>query len=304
MAYVDAPGFGIVLRILSGVLMAGMYVSVKAVSDGVPLGEIVFFRAFFALIPLLVFLWWRNEFPHGMATKRPKEHLLRSVFGVVSLFASFAALARLNVAEAVLIAQLSPMLTAVAAVFILSERLTVWRVLGLTLGFGGVILLVWPDIGGATFERVRIIGIVLGLVSAVLSALSLIMVRSLNRTESPGAIALYFVLASMACALLTVPWGWVVPQGNTLLLLIAAGLFGGFAHIAMTLSFRYAEASRLAPFEYIALLWPVMADLLIFRVSLSTGFLLAAPLVLAGAAVAAMEGGKRRSASSVSGSGR
>ena len=295
MSYVDQPRFGIVLRILSGVLMAGMYVSVKAVSDRVPLGEIVFFRAFFALIPLLVFLWWRNEFPHGLITKRPKEHLLRSVFGVVSLFASFAALARLSVAEAVLIAQLSPMLTAVAAVFILSERLTIWRVLGLALGFGGVIMLVWPDLGGGTLERVRIIGIVLGLVSAALSALSLIMVRSLNRTESPGAIALYFVIASMACALLTLPWGWIVPQGKTLLLLIAAGLFGGFAHIAMTLSFRYAEASRLAPFEYIALLWPLLADLIIFRLSLSTGFLLAAPLVLAGAAVAAMEGSKRSS---------
>lgn len=87
--------------------------------------------------------------------------------------------------------------------------------------------------------------------------------------------------------------GWIVSHGNTLYLLIVAGLFGGFAHIALTLSFRYAEASRLAPFEYIALLWPLLADMLIFRLSLTSGFLLAAPLVLAGAAVAAMEGGSQ-----------
>lgn len=293
MSYVDKPGLGIALRIVSGVLMAGMYVSVKAVSDDVPLGEIVFFRAFFALIPLLLFLWWRSEFPHGMATQRPYDHLLRSVFGVVSLFASFAALARLSVAEAVLIAQLSPMLTAVAAVYILSERLTLWRVLGVAVGFIGVVVLVWPDLGAGALERVRIVGVLLGLLSAALSALSIIMVRSLNRTESPGAIALYFVIASMACALLTLPWGWVVPQGSALLMLIAAGLFGGFAHIAMTLSFRYAEASRLASYEYVALLWPLLADLLIFRLSLSASFLLAAPLVLAGAAVASIEGRTR-----------
>lgn len=293
MSYVDKPGLGIVLRIVSGVLMAGMYVSVKAVSDDVPLGEIVFFRAFFALIPLLLFLWWRSEFPHGMATQRPYDHLLRSIFGVVSLFASFAALARLSVAEAVLIAQLSPMLTAVAAVYILSERLTLWRVLGVAVGFIGVVVLVWPDLGAGALERVRIVGVLLGLLSAALSALSIIMVRSLNRTESPGAIALYFVIASMACALLTLPWGWVVPQGNALLMLIAAGLFGGFAHIAMTLSFRYAEASRLASYEYVGLLWPLLADLLIFRLSLSASFLLAAPLVLAGAAVASIEGRTR-----------
>ncbi len=301
MSYVDKPGTGILLRILSGVLIAGMYVSVKAVSNDVPLGEIVFFRAFFALIPLLLFLVWRNEFPRGLKTRRPADHLLRSLFGVVSLFTSFAALARLNVAEAVLIAQLSPMLTAVVAVIILAERLTIWRILGLMLGFTGVVVLVWPDLDGGAFERVRMIGIVLALVSAALSAFSLVMVRSLNRTESPGAIALYFVLASMACALLTIPWGWIVPHGKTLLLLICAGLFGGFAHIAMTLSFRYAEASRLAPFEYIALLWPILADLFIFRLALSDGFLLATPLVLAGALVAAMEAGKPRTASVLSG---
>ena len=138
-------------------------------------------------------------------------------------------------------------------------------------------------------NEVRLAGYVFGFGAAVLSALALIMVRSLNRTESPGAIALYFVLASMIGALFTVPFGWVMPSGWTVLLLIGAGLFGGFAHIAMTLAFRYAEATRLAPFEYIALLWPVLADLLIFRLPLSASFLLAMPLVLIGAAVAAAE---------------
>ena len=304
MSYVDQPRFGIVLRILSGVLMAGMYVSVKAVSDDVPLGEIVFFRSFFAIIPLVLFLFLRNEFPQGLATKRPGGHLLRSSFAVVALFTSFAAIARLSVAEAILIAQLSPMITAVAAVFILSERLTVWRVLGLALGFGGVVMLVWPGLGGGELEQVRLFGIALALVSAALSALSLIMVRSLSSTENPGAIALYFVLAAMACSLFTIPGGWIVPHGTTLLVLISAGLFGGFAHIAMTLSFRYAEASRLAPFEYIALLWPLLADLLIFRLPLSASFLLAAPLVLAGAAVAAVESRKRKTTAPVSGAGR
>ncbi|MEO0913631.1 MAG: DMT family transporter, partial [Pseudomonadota bacterium] len=255
----DRPSWGIGLRLLSGFLMVGMFVSVKAVSDDVPLGEIVFFRSFFALIPLVVFLWVRREFPGGLATKRPGAHLFRSIFGALALFTSFAAIARLNVAEAILIAQLSPVLTAVAAVLILSERLTIWRVGGLALGFAGVLALVWPELGGGSSDR--LVGYAIGLVSAGLSALALIMVRSLNKTESPGAIALYFVLASMILALLTLPWGWVLPDGRTLIPLIAAGLFGGFAHIAMTLAFRYAEASRLAPFEYVALLWPVLADL-------------------------------------------
>lgn len=129
----------------------------------------------------------------------------------------------------------------------------------------------------------------MGLLGAVLMAFALIMVRSLNRAESSGAIAFYFVVASMVGGLVTLPWVWVFPGGTTLLLLIGAGLFGGFAHIAMTLAVRYAEASRITPFEYVALFWPVLADLLIFKTPFATSFLIAIPLVLAGAAFAAAE---------------
>lgn len=285
----DHPRLGITLRVLSGLLFAGMVICVKAVSEAVPLGEIVFFRSAFAIIPLVIFLWLRREFPQGLATKRPFDHLLRASFGALALFASFAAIARLNLAEAVLIAQLSPILMAVGAVWLLGERLTIWRACGLMLGFAGVVAMVWPEVGTGGASDARLIGLLLALMSAILGALALIMVRSLNRTESPGAIALYFVIASMLGALLTLPTGWVMPSGWTLIMLVGAGLFGGFAHIAMTLAFRYAEATRLAPFEYIALLWPLLADLLIFKLPLSTSFLLAVPLVLLGAAIATLE---------------
>ncbi|WP_107496496.1 DMT family transporter [Thalassobius sp. I31.1] len=289
MSRTDRPNLGIGLRLISGVLFTGMVICVKALSEAAPLGQIVFFRSFFALIPLVIFLAWRHEFPSGLRTSRPLGHMVRSFFGAAAMFTSFASVALLPLAEAVLLAQLAPVLTAIIAVLVLSERLTRWRVLGLTFGVAGVLVLVWPDIGGGVVDANRLLGIGLGLLTALLTAFALIMVRSLTRTESPGAIAFYFVIASMAGGLVTLPWGWALPDGQTLVLLVLAGLFGGFAHIAMTLSFSYAEASRLAPFEYVALLWPVLADMLIFRLSLSTSFMLALPLVLAGAAIAAAE---------------
>lgn len=289
MSTSDRPGLGIGLRILSGILFTGMVVCVKVVSEAIPLGEIVFFRSLFALIPLVIFLWLRDEFPHGLATKRPFSHLIRSAFGAAAMFTSFASVARLPLAEATLLAQLAPVLMAIAAVALLSERLTRWRIIGLGLGFAGVVVLVWPDLGSGTTDARRLAGYGLGIATAVLTALALIMVRRLNQTESPGAIAFYFVVVSMIGGLFTLPQGWVVPSGELLLFLVLAGLFGGFAHIAMTLAFRYAEASRLAPYEYLVVLWPIAADLLIFRLPLSTSFLLAAPFVIAGAAVAARE---------------
>ncbi len=293
MSELDRPSLSIGLRILSGLLMAGMFVSVKAVSEDVPLGQIVFFRSFFAILPLIVFLWVRNEFPGGLATKRPGAHFLRASFGALALFGSFAAVARLNLAEAILISQLSPILMALGATVLLSERPTKWRVWGLVLGFAGVIVLVWPELSKTSGEGTRLLGYAIGFAAAILSALALIMVRSLNKTESPGAIALYFVLASMIGGVATLPWGWVTPDMLTLGFLILSGLFGGFGHIAMTMAFRYAEASRLAPFEYVALLWPLLADVFLFSLGLSPAFLLAAPLILAGAVIAAAEKGAR-----------
>lgn len=285
----SGPRLGIALRILSGLLMAGMFVSVKAVSADVPLGQIVFFRAVFAIPPLLVFLWIRNEFPGGLATRRPGAHLLRAGFGALALFGAFASVAHLSLAEAILIAQLSPILMAVGGAVLLSERLTKWRIWGLVCGFAGVIVLVWPDLVAPGQADGRLLGYAIGFGAAGLSALTLLMVRDLNRTEAPGAIALSFVVMSMIGGMATWPWGWITPDGATLGLLVLSGLFGGFGHIAMTLAFRYAEASRLAAFEYIALLWPILADVFLFGLGLSTSFLLAAPLILAGAAVAAVE---------------
>lgn len=290
----DNPTFGIGLRILSGLLFTGMIICVKTLSTAVPLGQIVFFRSLFALIPLVIFLMIRHEFPSGLRTTRPLGHLMRSFFGAAAMFTSFATVALLPLAEAVLLAQLAPVLTAIAAVVLLSERLTASRVLGLGFGIAGVLILVWPDLGGGVVDARRLAGIGLGLVTALLTAFALIMVRSLTRTESPGAIAFYFVVVSMVGGVVTLPWGWAAPDAQTLVLLVLAGLFGGFAHIAMTLSFSHAEASRLAPFEYVALLWPILADLLIFQLPLATSFFYALPLVLAGAAIAAFE--KRRPA--------
>lgn len=134
----------------------------------------------------------------------------------------------------------------------------------------------------------------MGILAALLTAGALVTVRRISRTETAASIAFYFVLVTALAGLATLPLGWVPVSGSTLWLLVLSGLFGGAAHICMTLALRYAEVSRLAPFEYVALIWPVLADLWIFGLPLSASFLLALPLVLGGAVLAAFEGRLRR----------
>ncbi|ABE60436.1 DMT family transporter [Chromohalobacter israelensis] len=287
----DRPLAGIVLRLLSGILFTGMMVCVKAVSTQVPLGQTVFFRSAFALLPIVIFMTWRREFPRALATRKPLGHLVRSGLGAAAMFASFAAVARLPVAEATLLAQLSPVAMAVGGVLLLGERFTLHRAAAFALVLAGVAALVVPDLGES---RGQVLGYGLGVLAALLTAGALVTVRRISRTETAASIAFYFVLVTALAGLATLPLGWVAVSGPTLALLVLAGLFGGAAHICMTLALRYAEVSRLAPFEYVALIWPVLADLLIFGLPLSGGFLVALPLVLGGAALAALEGRRLR----------
>ncbi|MFG6158462.1 DMT family transporter [Halomonas sp. 1390] len=290
----DRPLAGILLRLLSGILFTGMMVCVKAASTAsVPLGQTVFFRSAFALLPIVAFMAWRREFPRALATRRPLGHLLRSGLGAAAMFASFAALARLPVAEATLLAQLAPVSMALGGVLLLGERFTRHRAAALVMVLGGVAALVVPDLGQARADG-RLLGYMLGILAALLTAGGLVTVRRISRTETPASIAFYFVLVTTLAGLATLPLGWVAVSGLTLGLLILSGLFGGAAHICMTLALRFAEVSRLAPFEYVALIWPVLADLLIFGLPLSSGFLVALPLVLGGAGLAALEGRRLR----------
>ncbi|MCI0510060.1 EamA domain-containing membrane protein RarD [Chromohalobacter marismortui] len=287
----DRPLAGIVLRLLSGILFTGMMVCVKAVSTQVPLGQTVFFRSAFALLPIVIFMTWRREFPRALATRKPVGHLVRSGLGAAAMFASFAAVARLPVAEATLLAQLSPVAMAVGGVLLLGERFTLHRAAAFALVLAGVAALVMPDLGES---RGQVLGYGLGVLAALLTAGALVTVRRISRTETAASIAFYFVLVTALAGLATLPLGWIAVSGPTLALLVLAGLFGGAAHICMTLALRYAEVSRLAPFEYVALVWPVLADLLIFGLMPSSGFLVALPLVLSGAILAALEGRRFR----------
>ncbi|RYH00905.1 DMT family transporter [Salipiger sp. IMCC34102] len=259
---------------------------VKALGDAVPLGQVVFFRSAFALLPLVGFLWWRGEWPRGLATRNPVGHVLRCLMGALAMFTSFATIRLLPLAEATMLSYLAPVILALLGWALLKEHLTARRVGGVALGLAGGIAFCVPALTG-TLPQTAGIGVALGLVTAVLTAGALIQVRRLTRMgEGAGAIAFWFAVVSALAGLATLPWGWVWPGQAAIWLLVGTGLSGGVAHILMTLSFSHADAAALAPFEYLSILWAVVIGVLIFAEIPGWAFLLAAPLILAGAFVA------------------
>lgn len=282
------PGTGIALRCLSVALFVSMNVCVRLAGSEAPVGQMVFFRSFLALIPLVLYLWLRGQFPQGLKTRRPGGHALRSLLGCLGMFLSFTTLQFLPLANATVLGFVSPLLTVVAAVVLLGERPGWWVFAALGAGFGGIILMVSPALQGPSWDTAMLIGTATGLSAAVTGAFAMAQLKRLTATEAPGAIALYFALVCSLAGLLTLPFGWVWPSGSGLALLVASGLLGGMAHIAMTEAYARAPASTLAPFEYTAMLWAVLLDIVLFALWPQPVMVAGALLVLGAAASLAL----------------
>lgn len=270
----------IMLRVGATFFFTLMVIFVKSLADTVPLGQIVFFRSAVALIPLACFLLWTRAFPRGLYTKRPMAHVLRCALGCTALFASFASLAYLPLAHASIIGYLAPILAVVLAFFLLGEKVTRLRWIAVICGFLGMLVLVVPELSASTVDRSYLIGVVLALVMAVFTAGAKIQIRNLAQTENAGAIAFYFALTCAVAGAITLFWGWVIPDALQLIWLCGAGLAGGLAHIMMTLALQQSEVSKLAPFEYLSLIFAVLADALLFQTVPGYSFYFSAGFIL------------------------
>ena len=272
---------GIFLRVGATFFFTLMVILIKLLSEAVPVGQVVFFRSAVALVPLVLFLMWTKEFPAGLYSKRPVGHVVRCLMGCAAMFASFASLKYLPLAHASILGYLAPMLAVVMARFILGEEVSPIRWFAVVLSFLGMLVLVLPKATGTTLDQSYMIGLGLALIMAVFTAGAKIQIRSLALTENAGAIAFYFALTCALAGLATAGLGWVQPTAEQWLLLIGSGVAGGIAHIMMTLALQKSEVSKLAPFEYLSLIFAVIADYSLFNVVPGVAFIGATALILA-----------------------
>lgn len=263
------PMRGIGLKVVSVVVFIAMASLIKAVDGRVPPGEVVFFRSFFALPVILVWLTLRREMPAGLRTQNPLGHLWRGFAGTTAMGLGFAGLALLPLPEVTAIGYAAPLLTVVFAAMFLGEQVRAFRLIAVVVGLAGVLIVLSPRLGAfgseSDAEGVRAtLGAIVVLGGAVFNALAQVFVRKLVGTERTSTIVLYFSLTASGLALLTLPFGWVVPDPGDAALLILAGLLGGVGQIFLTASYREADASVVAPFEYVSILFALAIGFAVF----------------------------------------
>jgi drug/metabolite transporter (DMT)-like permease len=249
------------LKLTSAFLFAMMAAVVRYLGESVPLGQQVFFRSAFAILPVVAIYAWRHELHQALRTNRPLGHLGRGAISVLGMFLNFAALARLPLSDAIAITFAAPLITVAFAAMFLGERVRIFRWSAVGVGFAGVVVMLWPYLSlsqfgpGGAATAAATIGAACALGAAFTNAGSVVQTRRLTATETTSSIVLYFSLICALGGLATLPFGWVMPDAAQLAALIALGVFGGLAHVLLTESYRYAPASVVAPFDYSTMLW-------------------------------------------------
>lgn len=267
IVYPDHQPFrGILCKIASVVTFVAMAACIKAASDTIPPGETVFFRSAFALPVIFAWLALRGELATGLRVASPMAHVFRGFAGTSAMALGFAGLAFLPLPEFVAIGYTTPLLVVIFAAMFLGEEVRLFRMSAVALGFVGVAIILAPRLtvlsGG--LEISASLGAVLVLMSACFAALAQVFIRNIVRSETTTAIVFWFTISSTGFSLLTIPFGWVLPDLRTFGILVVAGLLGGMGQILLTSSYRYAEASLVAPFEYVSMVVSIAVGYAVF----------------------------------------
>jgi drug/metabolite transporter (DMT)-like permease len=261
------PLRGIALKLGSVLIFIVMASMIKATAAHVPAGQAVFFRSFFAIPVIVMWLAARRELSTGFHAVSPIGHFWRGFAGTCAMGLGFAALGYLPLPEVTAIGYAAPLLTVIFAAMFLGEDVRLFRISCVVLGLTGVLIVLSPRLtvldADASDHRAAF-GAMLVLGGAVFTALAQVFIRKMVMTEKTAAIVFWFSVTATILSLTTIPFGWVVPTPFETFLLVAAGLLGGVGQILLTSSYREADASLVAPFDYASMLFALGIGYFVF----------------------------------------
>ena len=264
---------GIVSMIRGGAALTMSDAATKWLTASLPIGEILFVRALFVTAAIGLILWRCGRIQDLRVVNIPSMGL-RSFLAVCSTFLVVTSLSKLPLNEVIAILFVGPLFIALLAGPLLRERVGLQRWLAVLIGFGGMLIIVRP--GSQAFQIAAFIPICAALVAAFRD----IVTRKISANEKSSAILFYSTLALSLIGLATFPFGWKPMTLNDIGIAIMAGTFFGLGHYFIIEGYRYAEASIIAPYRYLNLIWAVILGYLLWNEIPSAWVLLGTPFVV------------------------
>ena len=273
----------IALKLAQTLAFSLMYSAIK-LAGPVPIAQVVFFRGFFALVPLLIWTFYTVGPLEAFKTERPMVHVIRSVVGTSSMFTNFTALKLLPLATVTAFGFMQPIFAVVLAAIFLREHVGKFRWSAVFVGFVGVMLMIEPHGGLASLAALHFSkGVGYALAFSFLSAVVVVWIRQMSATERSEAIVFYFMSACALVGAIAMIWDHVPMTAPMVFWLVMTGILGGIGQLLMTYSYHYGEPSLLAPFDYISMIWAMILGWFVFGE-------MPAAMVLAGAGVVIASG--------------
>lgn len=270
------PVLGIACKLVSVILFAGMTACVKALGPAVPVGLTIFVRGLLSMAVIALLAWHLNAL-HLLKTRNWCSHASRSLSGTLSMFCLFVSVTMIPLADVTAITFTSPMFVTVLAMLFLGERIHRFRWTALGLGFLGALIMIGPHV---SFSEGTPLGALAALGAALFSAVAMIFLRRMSGGEHAITITFYFSLTFTVCSALTALAGWPAPTPTQWGFIILSGLFGVSGQLLLSYSYRYAEASTIAPLDYTSLVFAMLLGYVFFDEAPSTSIWIGAPLVV------------------------
>lgn len=225
----------------------------KFVAPAYPANEVTFFRMLFGLVPALALCMRGTPLRTRLRSMDVRGQTIRAItlLGASALF--FAGLPYLPLGEAVSIAYSETLLVIVLAPLLLKEPLTARDALAALIGFAGVLLVVRPGGGQSSW-----LGPALLLCSALCGALSIIQIKRIHARDDSAITVLFFTSVGTVVMGASLPFSWRAPTPDGLAVMALLGAFATVAQYLMTLAFRQADASVLAPYNYTSVAWAAL----------------------------------------------
>ena len=242
-------------------------------SDDYPVGQVLFFRGFFGIIPIL-FLIPKDRYVDFYKTTRPMLHLKRCLAGLIALVAIFIALRNLPLATVVSISFAAPIFTTIFSIFMLNEKVGFYRWLAVLVGFVGIVIISEPGFSSLNFYYIYPIIFCLGLSYVAIA------IRKLSSTEPVWLISFFFSFSIMFLSFFSFYQNWILPSFIDLFLLAMIGILGGLANLWLSQSYKFSEVSLVTPLKYLALIFAIIFGYFIWDEIPTLKTLLGAALVI------------------------
>lgn len=263
-ASLSAPVQGALYMTAASFLFAAMNGAIRLLADGWGSADgsglhpfqIAFLRNVCALAFMLP--WLMHHGTTALRTPRLSLHLWRAAIGLCAMLTWFSAVAYLPLAEAVALNFTAPLFATAGAALILGEVVRARRWTATAVGFLGMLIILRP--GFTEFTPLM----TLPVIAACFMACSVLIVKSLSRTEAPAAIVLYMNLLLTPLSLLPAVFVWRWPTLTELALGIFIGGCAALAHNAFTRAFKLADASAILPFDYARLPFVALIGFFLF----------------------------------------